>query len=167
MIAIRFLLRFLLVPLGGLGAAMAAATVVCFAHLQQFLKLVANDPTAPENIILAAILVGPSLVIIMSIGAFAMLTPATIGVVISEIFAIRSILYHLANGALASWIGWVVMADFLRQYEFFKEPTPSIAAGIAAGFVYWAIAGWNAGFWKPVFAPPAPPPSTTVAAQKP
>jgi hypothetical protein len=26
-----------------------------------------------------------------------------------------------------------------------------IAAGLAAGFAYWAIAGWNAGFWKPVF----------------
>mgnify|MGYP003331703740 CR=1 FL=1 len=32
-----------------------------------------------------------------------------------------------------------------------------IGAGIAAGFAYWAVAGWSAGFWKPVFAPPSPP----------
>ena len=24
-------------------------------------------------------------------------------------------------------------------------------AGIAAGFAYWAVAGWSAGFWRPVF----------------
>jgi len=34
------------------------------------------------------------------------------------------------------------------------------AAGLAGGFAYWAVAGWSAGFWKPVFrqrvlAPPA------------
>ena len=36
-----------------------------------------------------------------------------------------------------------------------------LLAGLAGGFAYWAVAGWNAGFWKPVFrsgAPPAPPP---------
>jgi len=27
-----------------------------------------------------------------------------------------------------------------------------VAAGIAAGFAYWLIAGWTAGFWKPVGA---------------
>ena len=28
------------------------------------------------------------------------------------------------------------------------------AAGVVAGFAYWLVAGWSAGFWKPVFAPP-------------
>jgi hypothetical protein len=26
-----------------------------------------------------------------------------------------------------------------------------IAAGLAGGLAYWAIAGFSAGFWKPVF----------------
>jgi len=32
-----------------------------------------------------------------------------------------------------------------------NEPLPVIAAGLAGGLAYWAIAGWSAGFWKPVF----------------
>jgi hypothetical protein len=27
------------------------------------------------------------------------------------------------------------------------------AAGFAGGLAYWVIAGWNAGFWKPLFGP--------------
>ena len=163
MILIRLLLRFLLVPVAGFFAAMAATFVVCFAHWTQFLKLVANDPHAPENIFLAVFFIGPMLLLIMSLGALAMLMPAAIGVAISEVFAIRSILFHAANGALASWIGWIVMSEFLKGFEFFKEPTISIGAGIAAGLTYWAIAGWSAGFWKPVFSLP-PQPQTAASA---
>jgi hypothetical protein len=32
-----------------------------------------------------------------------------------------------------------------------NEPQYVIAAGLAGGFAYWAVAGWNAGFWKPVY----------------
>ena len=32
-----------------------------------------------------------------------------------------------------------------------NEPLAVIAAGLAGGFAYWAVAGWSAGFWKPVF----------------
>jgi len=31
-------------------------------------------------------------------------------------------------------------------------------AGLAGGFAYWAVAGWSAGFWKPVFTRPMRPP---------
>jgi hypothetical protein len=88
-----------------------------------------------------------------------MLMPAMLGVLISEAFAIRSWMFHAANGALASWIGWLAMQEFLKSYEFFNEPTIVVGAGIAAGFTYWAIAGWSAGFWKPVFSPPPPAPA--------
>jgi hypothetical protein len=164
MIFWRFLLRFMLVPTAAICAVLVAAVVACIAHWEKFLKLVANDPTAPDNIVLAVIILGPAVVIIMSVGAFGMLTPAALGIAISEIFAIRSILYHLANGSLASGLGWVVFTTFLKDFEFYSDPTPSIAAGIAAGFVYWAIAGWTAGFWKPVFAQPTTP-NTPVTAQ--
>jgi choline-glycine betaine transporter len=38
-----------------------------------------------------------------------------------------------------------------------------IAAGLAGGLIYWAIAGWSAGFWKPVFSQP-PQPQTSASA---
>jgi hypothetical protein len=47
-----------------------------------------------------------------------------------------------------------MMADVRKEYGFVGDPIVMVGAGIAAGFVYWAIAGWSAGFWKPVFAPP-------------
>jgi hypothetical protein len=32
-----------------------------------------------------------------------------------------------------------------------NQPLAVIAAGLAGGLAYWAVAGWNAGFWKPLF----------------
>jgi hypothetical protein len=164
MFVIRLLLRFLLVPLGGFVATMVAVLVVCFAHWQRFVKLIAADPQAPEDIVLAVIFVGPAVALGLSIGALAMLMPAVIGVVISEVFALRSWLFHVGNGALASFIGWLAMQDFLRVYELYDEPSIVVAAGIVAGFAYWAVAGWTAGFWKPVFAPPPLAPTTAKPA---
>ena len=54
------------------------------------------------------------------------------------------------------------MADMRKPADFYGDPLIVVGAGIAAGFAYWAVAGWSAGFWKPVFAPPRPanpPPS--------
>ena len=84
-----------------------------------------------------------------------MLAPAALGVLIAEAFAIRSWMFHVANGGLSAWIGWIAMEDVRKPYEVFDQPLIVVGAGIAAGFAYWAIAGWSAGFWKPVFAPSA------------
>jgi hypothetical protein len=46
------------------------------------------------------------------------------------------------------------MGDVSRPYNLYEDPLIAIGAGIAAGFAYWLVAGWSAGFWKPVFAPP-------------
>jgi hypothetical protein len=163
MIIGRFILRFFLVPLGGVAAAMIAAFVVCFAHWTQFTKMVAEYPQSPENFVIAALLIGPMVVLGMSVAAFAMLMPAAVGVLISEAFAIRSWMFHATNGALASWIGWVAMEKVLKDFEFYSEPKIVVAAGIAAGFTYWAVAGWSAGFWKPVFSRLPQPPTVAAA----
>src|SRR5437588_550284 len=52
---------------------------------------------------------------------------------------------------LSIWIGWTTMDSFRNQYALYQDPRIVVAAGLAAGFAYWAVAGWNAGFWKPVF----------------
>jgi hypothetical protein len=49
------------------------------------------------------------------------------------------------------WLGWLAMEEMRKPYEIFEQPLIVVAAGIVAGFAYWAVAGWNAGFWKPVF----------------
>jgi hypothetical protein len=164
MVLIRLIMRFVLVPLGSCVAVLVAAFVVCFAHWTEFARIIANDPKAPENFVLAVIFIGPAVALVMSIGAFAMLMPAMLGVAISEIFALRSWVYHVTNGTLASAVGSKAVEQFLKQYEFFNSPAIVVSAGIAAGFAYWIVAGWSAGFWKPVFSqPPSPPPTPASA----
>jgi hypothetical protein len=99
---------------------------------------------------------------IIAVSATAMLLPAAVGVVIAEALAIRSWIFHAANGGIAAWIGETTMVEMREPYDFQNGPLIAIGAGIAAGFAYWLVAGWSAGFWKPVFgrdnagaAPPA------------
>ena len=162
MIVVRLLLRFLLVPLGALAATFVSVAVISLAQWNRFAALMAADTTTPDDAMLALVMVGSALILVLAVAGLAMLLPASIGVLISEGFAIRSWIFHAANGGLASWVGWYTMRETVKQYEFFDDPMIVVAAGIAAGFAYWAVAGWSAGFWKPVFGPPshAPRPGT-------
>ena len=88
--------------------------------------------------------------------------PASIGVLLSEAFAIRSWIFHALNGAASAWIGWQTFGAFDQSNVPLNEPQYVIAAGLAGGFAYWAVAGRTAGFWKPIYpqlARPLPPPS--------
>jgi hypothetical protein len=60
-----------------------------------------------------------------------------------------------------------MMADVRKEYGFAGDPIVVVGAGIAAGFVYWAIAGWSAGFWKPVFGPPEPATASAAPSRSP
>ena len=86
--------------------------------------------------------------------------PASIGVLISEAFAIRSWIFHALNGAVSAWLGWQMFGAFDNSDIPLNEPKYVIAAGIAGGFAYWAVAGRTAGFWKRVYpsVPPVLPP---------
>ena len=153
MIFFRFLLRFLLVPFAASVAICVALLVVILAHWNRFAALVAANPAPPEDEAFALLLLTPALV--LSAAAMATLAPAALGVLLAEAFAIRSWIFHVANGGLSAWIGWLAMEQYRKQYEFYDEPIIVVGAGIAAGFAYWAIAGWNAGFWKPVLERPS------------
>jgi hypothetical protein len=152
MILGRFLMRLLLVPLGAGVAIVVAVFVVIFAHWNRFSELLATDPSNADSLLIALIVAGPALVLLLSFTAVAMLLPALLGVLISEAFAIRSWMFHAANGGLSAFAGWGALADFREHYKFYDQPLIVVGAGIAAGLAYWAIAGWSAGFWKPVFA---------------
>ena len=163
MVIIRFLRRFLLVPLGGCFAALAGMVVVITANWNDLAELISSKTALTDNFILFAIW-GPLILALSPIVSMVMLTLAAIGVAIAEMFAIRSILYHVANGALATWVGWAIR-PLPKDLPQFSDPTFVIAGGIAAGLVYWAVAGWSSGFWKPVFSsPPDAPPTAAPAA---
>jgi hypothetical protein len=150
---IRFILRFILVPLGGMAAIAASLTVLVIAHHKALEALVKASPQAQEEYFIALVFAGPFLAVLLSIWAWHVFVPAMIGVVISEALALRSWIYHAANGAVAAWLGWALTQDIRDEYRFLIDPGPLLAAGLAGGLAYWLIAGWSAGFWKPA-APP-------------
>jgi hypothetical protein len=160
MILGRLLMRFLLVPLGAGAAIVTAALVVIFAHWNRFVALAGAD-RAGDEFFVALLIVGSWIVFVAAVSAAAMLLPAALGALLAEVFAIRSWVFHVANGALSAWIGLNSFVEMREPYNFYSDPLIVIGAGIAAGFAYWAVAGWSAGFWKPVFAhlEPAPPPA--------
>jgi hypothetical protein len=163
----RFILRVLLVPLGASLALVVATTVIVVAHWGDFIALMQSRPNVEGYWLLVVVIIGPALAILLAFGVAFTVLPASIGVLISEAFAIRSWIFHIANGGLSAWVGWSLMADLPTDYRFLAEPKVIVAAGLAAGAAYWLVAGWSAGFWKPVFAtaqlPPPPPAPAPVS----
>jgi hypothetical protein len=163
----RFILRLLLVPLGASLAMLVAAVVIVIAHWGDFVALMQSRPDVENYWLVVVVIIGPALAILLAFGVAFTVLPASVGVLISEAFAIRSWIFHMANGALSAWVGWSLMSDLPDDYRFLTEPKVIVAAGLAAGAAYWLVAGWSAGFWKPVFAvaqvPPPPPAPAPVS----
>jgi hypothetical protein len=155
MILGRFLMRLLLVPLGGCIAICVAMVVVLVAEWNRWAGLNNDDISG----LTAFFVIGPMLIFSMAY----MLLPGTLAALIAEAFAIRSWMYHATCGGLSAAASLATVGALDKEYDISGEPLIAIAAGIAAGFAYWAVAGWSAGFWKPVFAtarPLEPPPPT-------
>ncbi len=150
-VLIRLLIRFLLVPIGTIAAVIAATLVAAVANWAEFMSLIAPDPMVPPAFDVAMMLSAVVLVAAQSIAIVLMLLPGVVGIVLSEALAIRSWMFHVLLGGLSIWIGWTAMEEYRNQYALFGDAKIVVAAGLAAGFAYWAVAGWNAGFWKPVF----------------
>jgi hypothetical protein len=155
-VLIRLLLRFILVPLGAALAVTVAAAFVIVAHWNALTAVLDADPQAQQTYFIAFLFAGPVLALLLSVWAFDTFAAAAIGVLISETFAIRSWIFHAGNGGLSAWLGWALTQDIRDQYRFLAEPRILVAAGLAAGLAYWLVAGWTAGFWKPVRSPRRP-----------
>lgn len=162
---LRLMLRFLLVPLGYFAASVAGTLVVLAASWQLVDGTLRDVPDGAAFALLGFAIGGPILLVMVL--TFVML-PASIGILISEAFAIRSWIFHVLNGVASAWVGWqlygarIVADHALFETVPFDQPIVVVAAGIAGGFAYWAVAGFSAGFYKPVFgdARPATPPSS-------
>jgi hypothetical protein len=155
----RFLLRLILVPLGGAVAVTVGIAVIVIAHWHAIQTLLDADPQAQGDYLFAVVNAGALLVTLLSIWAAYVLTAAIAGVLIAEALAVRSWIYHAANGGLAAWLGYTLTQDIRDRYDLLADPQVLVAAGLAAGLAYWLIAGSTAGFWKPVWPPRSPKPS--------
>jgi hypothetical protein len=96
------------------------------------------------------------------------LLPLAVLIVLAEAFKVRSLLIHLVAGAAFLLLGYYGTGAITASYEesIDRPPPPrshvvevAAAAGVAFGFVYWLIAGRNAGRWRErrVLPPSLPP----------
>jgi hypothetical protein len=145
---LRLLLRIILVPLGYLAAVLAGALVILFSSWRFGEMVLSAEPDAPVFALFGLAIAGP---VLFAMLLAVMWLPASIGILISEAFAIRSWIFHAANGAISAWLGWNLFGFIDDSPVPLHQPLHVIAAGLAGGFAYWAVAGWSAGFWKPVF----------------
>ena len=147
-VALRLILRFIMVPLGYFAAVLAGAAVILFGAWRLGEMAASLDPDQTGFAAFGFVIAGPILFIAL---LTVMWLPAAIGILISEGFAIRSWIFHALNGAASAWIGWQMFGPFDNSYIPLHQPLHIVGAGVAGGFAYWLVAGSSAGFWKPVF----------------
>jgi hypothetical protein len=147
-ILLRLLLRIILIPLGYLAAVLAGALVIVFGAWRLGEVAMSADPDTAVYALFGFAIAGP---ILFATLLAVMWLPASIGILLAEAFAIRSWIYHAANGAISAWLGWNLFGFIDDSPVPLHQPLHVVAAGLAGGFAYWAVAGWSAGFWKPVF----------------
>jgi hypothetical protein len=88
--------------------------------------------------------------------------PAVAVIAVAEAFRIRSALFYAAAGALDGvWVFYRSgLTEGMSNDPLLTRITEIMAAsGIAAGLLYWAMAGRNAGRWSERQTPAAPPPA--------
>jgi hypothetical protein len=142
----RLLLRFIIVPIGYFAGVLAGTLVILFGSWK-IGRIESFDVEARAIAVYGYAFAAPVLLVIL---LSVMWLPTAIGVLLSEVLALRSWMFHAGNGALSALLGWALTRDLRDEHHFFANPTILVAAGIAAGFAYWLIAGWTAGFRKPV-----------------
>ena len=134
------ILRLLIVvPLAFVAAVFAAGFILSFS--------VFGPGLGAE---LVSYFVAATILVTVNIGAVAFF-PSLLAVALAELFAIRSVFYWLAVGAVIGLAGETVADGFAWLDEIPRRLSLMLAAGFVGGFVYWLIAGRLSG--QPSTAP--------------
>lgn len=154
--------RLFVVFLGFLAACLAAGVIIVGALLfPDFSELGAG----PVDQGAFDILLGFGFIVV---SGFA-LVPAMVIVAITEAFYIRSALVYAVGGGVVGLLFYFGLVPFdtdTMRFEGIVRRHLEImtGAGIAAGLVYWLVAGRTAGAWRepqPTLTPPPPLPSAS------
>ncbi|HEU4660358.1 MAG TPA: hypothetical protein VFS63_06845 [Pseudolabrys sp.] len=130
-------------------AALAAGIVTAIGLLHLELHVAGNDPI--DHAFFWGVTAFAS-----GIAVLAGFLPTLIGIVVAEAFSIRSLLAYAIGGAAIVLVGYYGAGFGWTYEESIDHPPPSIsreaeiaaAAGATFGFVYWLVAGRNAGRWR-------------------
>ncbi|WP_370877818.1 hypothetical protein [Xanthobacter agilis] len=148
---VRLLLRLLLVPLGYFAAVLAGAVVIVVG---QWRIGTLFDDLPPDDVALGMVIAVISTVTFLMLLLSLMWLVASVGILFSEAFAVRSWLFHAANGAVSAFVANQLFAKDAGALEV-GDGFYILAAGLAGGLAYWVVAGSTAGFFKPVLLSPA------------
>jgi Na+/proline symporter len=149
--------RILVILFGFVCASLAAAAVVISAVVfPQFTDIDLDIDDQTRSVIVAFGFI--------FVSGFALL-PAMIMALITEAFAVRSLVFYAVGGALVGAACYLSIVPFDPDTFTFhgivhRELEVMTGAGIVAGFVYWFVAGRSAGLWR---RPPPPPPPPHMA----
>jgi hypothetical protein len=151
---VALIARIFIVLFAFVFACLAAAMVMTFALLPGWTEVI-DRPVDQQNI---ALVVGLSAAFF---SVYAML-PAMLIIAFAEGLRLRSVFFYaLAGAALTLCLAYGWDLRLLRSPDDdlgARGPEIVAAVGIVAGFVYWALAGRNAGAWrKPTTAVDAAP----------
>ena len=142
----RFVTRLFLAPLGFVCGLLAGFAALALISANRF----GDIALFPNEVMLLGVDMAlggwvAALVLAPLIGA-----PAIVAVLIAELFAIRSWVYHAAAGAITAALPWALLPSGVDGPMY--QAVEILACGFVGGFVHWLVAGRTAGF----FAPDAP-----------
>jgi hypothetical protein len=151
--------RIIVVLFGFLTACVAAATTLAVGFMvlaASDLDLAAEPGTFLGEVIAPTGVQHSAMLWVIGVGAFLVafyaLLPAMLVVAIAEGLRLRSVLLYTIAGGIAGMYCYLTLGFSPRSagtgHVVGREAEIVIAAGIAAGFVYWALAGRNAGRWR-------------------
>ena len=98
----RLLLRFIIVPVGYFAGVLAGTLVILFGSWK-IGRIDSFDVEARAIAIYGYAFAAPVLLVIL---LSVMWLPTAIGILLSEVLALRSWMFHAGNGALSGWIAW-------------------------------------------------------------
>jgi hypothetical protein len=140
------LLRILfLIPLGYVLAVIAAATTAALAEWLRAYGPVADDPAALG--MTGMVVLMDWFILMIFLGAAAAI-PSLVAVGAAEVFGIRSALYFCGAGLAVAFVTSLAI-DPAGIPPFMAEPAIAGASGLAAGLVYWLVAGQWSGLVAP------------------
>jgi hypothetical protein len=79
------------------------------------------------------------------VGALAFV-PAMVVILIAESFSLRSLFFYALSGGAGGLLYGLTFPAAAPPYDRTVQIT--FAAGVAAGLIYWLVAGRNAGLWR-------------------
>lgn len=136
----------------GYGVSLLVGLVAIVA-IYAFASYLPNAPSYFDAIAMspiAMLFIPPLWILYLIIACAATIVPAALWMLASEALSLRSLWLHMLAGLASAAIGYLLLGAQTVGAGQLPDLGIVTAAGPVGGFVYWLIAGRDAGFRRPV-----------------